>query len=216
MIIRKSELKSLDRIKRLNIVNSISGVKPANIIGSTSSAGVTNAAIFSSVVHLGSNPALIGMIGRPSGGHRRDTIENLRETGIYSINHVNPEIVSRAHATSAKLPKDASEFKRCGLTEEFIDGFEAPFVAESRVKIGLRLVEEIPIKINETTLIIGEIELIKFANGLIDIENGVLDLEQSSGVGISGLDTYYSMSRLESFPYAREENIDQIIYGPSK
>ena len=43
----------MDKIKRLNIVNSITGIKPGNLIATMSKENETNLAIFSSVVHLG-------------------------------------------------------------------------------------------------------------------------------------------------------------------
>ena len=61
----KEDIAALDRISRLKIINSVTGVKPANLIGTINKRGITNLAVFSSVVHLGSNPALLGLISRP-------------------------------------------------------------------------------------------------------------------------------------------------------
>ena len=52
MHLTKEQIQQTSRIKRLNIINSITGVKPANLIGSISDNGHSNLAIFSSVVHL--------------------------------------------------------------------------------------------------------------------------------------------------------------------
>ena len=59
----------MDKISRLNLINSITGVKPSNLIGTKSKDGFSNLAIFSSVVHLGSKPPLIGFITRPCINH---------------------------------------------------------------------------------------------------------------------------------------------------
>lgn len=201
MLINSHEIGDLDRIYRLNLINSITGVKPANLIGSISAAGTTNLAIFSSVVHLGSDPAIIGLILRPAGHLRRDTYQNLIETGFYTINHVMPSIIERAHYTSAKFSSRISEFDSCKLTEEYLDGFTAPFVGESSVKIGLKFEEEIPIKLNGTSLIIGSIQLLAVPDDAnLD---GHLDLERSRAVGISGLNTYYTLKKNAQLPYAR-------------
>ena len=53
-----NDIKNLDKVYRLNLINSITGIKPANLIATRSKNGVDNVAIFSSVVHLGSNPAI--------------------------------------------------------------------------------------------------------------------------------------------------------------
>ena len=61
----KQNILDLEKVKRLNIINSITGIKPANLIGSIDDNNEnTNLAIFSSVVHLGSHPALLGFIPR--------------------------------------------------------------------------------------------------------------------------------------------------------
>lgn len=205
MIITKGDLENFPRLTRLNLVNSLTGIKPANLVGTVSPEGVTNLAVFSSVVHLGSNPALIGLVVRPAGEVRRDTYENIRTTGVYTVNHVHPQFTGRAHLTSAKFGVVVSEFAACGFSEEYIAGFPAPFVAESRVKFGLRLKRELPIDLNNTTLLIGEVETISLPDGMLP-GDGQLNLESLEGVGISGLNTYYTLQKRANYPYARPED----------
>ena len=73
MHITQKGLVEMNRIERLNLINSLSGIKPANLIGTINEDGTENLAIFSSVVHLGSNPALFGFVLRPRGEVRRHT-----------------------------------------------------------------------------------------------------------------------------------------------
>ncbi|WP_310994167.1 flavin reductase family protein [Aequorivita marina] len=171
------------------------------MIGTAGSEGTTNLAIFSSVVHLGSDPALISFISRPTTADVGHTYANIIESGVYTINHIHPEFIKNAHYTSAKFKKDISEFERCGFTAEYLYDFKAPFVKESNFKIGLRFREKIDITINNTILIIGEVmELILPETNTIE---DYIDLEQTKGVGISGLNVYYSLSKLEQHPYVR-------------
>lgn len=199
-------LKMESRIKRLNIINSITGIKPANLIGTVSNAGETNLGIFSSMVHLGSDPAILGFILRPSGEVRRHTYENILETGEYTINHVHHSNIEQAHYTSAKFSKEISEFDKCEFTDEYIANFKAPFVKESVIKIGMKYVESLPIKINGTTLVIGEIEHIIMPDGVVD-EQGQVDLETAGTAGISGLNSYYAIEKIAEFPFARPHEI---------
>jgi flavin reductase (DIM6/NTAB) family NADH-FMN oxidoreductase RutF len=64
--IDRSEIEKMGRIERLNLVNSCTGYKSANLIATISNEGKTNVAVFSSITHLGSDPALIGFILRPT------------------------------------------------------------------------------------------------------------------------------------------------------
>ena len=75
----EEDILQMPKVKRLNIINSITGIKPANLISTIDERNRHNLAIFSSVVHLGSNPALIGFILRPQEKIRRHTYENILE-----------------------------------------------------------------------------------------------------------------------------------------
>ena len=112
MYLSKSDIEKMPRIQRLNTINSVTGIKPANLIGTRSEEGLSNLAIFSSVVHLGSNPALLGFFFRPQHQHPKDTYRNIRSTAYYTINQVPAAFIRNAHFTSAKFPPELSEFER--------------------------------------------------------------------------------------------------------
>ncbi|WP_373397819.1 flavin reductase [Algoriphagus halophilus] len=95
MQLTKEELDQMDRNYRLNLINSISGIKPANLIATKSVDDQENVAIFSSVVHLGSSPAQLGFIMRPQTEIPRDTYPNIMETGYYTINHVSESFIKK-------------------------------------------------------------------------------------------------------------------------
>ncbi len=197
----KQDIAALDRITRLKIINSVTGIKPANLIGTVSDMGITNLAVFSSVVHLGSKPALLGFVSRPHTAEVGHTLQNIKENGQYTINHIHPAFTKQAHYTSAKFDKNHSEFLKCGLTEEYIAGFEAPFVKESQFKIGLSYKESIDIPLNGTTLVIGEIEHLMLPESILN--DGDIDLEKSESMGISGLNSYYKLEKIAKYPYVR-------------
>ena len=202
MYLTKEQIKQTSRIKRLNIINSITGIKPANLIGSISDNGLSNLAIFSSIVHLGSNPALLGFILRPQHEVRRDTYDNIMQTKYYTINHIPSDYIKNAHYTSAKFDREDSEFERCKLTEEYLFDFDAPFVKESRVKIGLKLEEMLPIELNKCVMVIGSIHHLWVDNVAVE-DDGQINLELLDDVGIGGLNSYYNLKRIAQFPYAR-------------
>jgi flavin reductase (DIM6/NTAB) family NADH-FMN oxidoreductase RutF len=198
----KDDIKKADKLERLNLINSLTGIKPGNLIGTISKGGQENLAIFSSIVHLGSDPALFGFITRPTNDVPRNTYENIKETGVFTINHVHVSFIKNAHYTSVKFPREMSEFHKCGLTPEYRSDFEAPYVKSSLVQLGMRFVQEIPITVNNTILVIGEIEHIFLPDKFLE-QNGHINLEKLGSAGISGLNSYYSVKKLEQFPYAR-------------
>lgn len=196
----KQDILNISRIKRLNLINSITGIKPANLIGTVSKDGNTNLAIFSSVIHLGSNPALIGFMTRPDKKVRRDTLNNILETNYYTINHVHQNFIEQSHKTSGKYNKEVSEFDMCNLTEDYLFDFPAPFLKESKIKMGLKLQNIINITDNQTKLILGLIEHIYIDDIALE-DNGDINLQIINDVGIGGLNNYYKLEKIAHYPY---------------
>lgn len=204
--IKRLDIDSMDRRYRANLINSIPGFKSANLIGTQSKNGIANLAVFNSVIHLGSNPPLLGMTLRPLSVPRH-TFDNLSETGYFTINHIHSDMIEMAHQTSAKYDCEVNEFKAVGFEQEYLAEFSAPFVKESRIRIGMRYLDNLLIRQNNTRLIIGEIELLDLADDYVQ-EDGSLDLVSAGTVSISGLDSYYLPELLGKMPYARAAQED--------
>ncbi|WP_394209549.1 flavin reductase family protein [Enterovibrio calviensis] len=204
-----TELGAMDDRYRAKFINSLSGFKSANLIGTTDAKGNHNLSIVSSVFHIGANPPLVGMICRPH-TVTRDTLENIQASGVYTINQVCVDVWKQAHQTSARYPADVSEFEESGLTPEWVDGIAAPYVAESRVKFALEVRETQTLAINGTVLIIGEIVQVIVDEEAIS-EDGYIDIEALETVAISGLDSYHVTNRLARLRYAKPgKNVEEI------
>ena len=194
-----SDFESMEQRFRTNFINSLSGFKSVNLVGTTDGQGQTNLAIFSQVFHLGANPALIGMIVRPH-SVSRGTLENLLETGFFTLNHIRQEFYKQAHQTSARY--DVSEFDACGFTPEYSSLHPAPYVKESRLKIGLQLEETTDIKVNNTVLVIGRVIETLVPQDCISAD-GYIDIEKAGTITCSSLDSYHTTERLARLAYAK-------------
>lgn len=201
MKISIEDINGFEKRYRGAFVNSLTGFKSVNLVGTVSKAGQENLAIFSQVFHLGADPALIGMILRPHVTPRH-TLENLLETGFYTLNHLNENIFEQAHQTSARYEQEVSEFEATNLKSAYIDSFPAPYVAESHIKIGLKFEQKIDLEINKTVMVIGSVQEVHLAENLIS-EGGFVDLEQAGTVTSSGLDSYHLTQKLARLPYAK-------------
>lgn len=203
MHLDSTAIQSLDDRFRALFINSLSGFKSANLVGTQNKQGATNLSIVSSVFHLGANPPLVGMIMRPH-SVRRDTLENILETGFYTLNHVSTDIYQQAHQTSARYDVDQSEFAEVGLTPSFQADIPAPFVKESRLKVGVKLVETQLLKVNNTELVIGEIIWVDVENDAVS-EDGYIDITQLNTVAVSSLDCYHRSEKLGRLTYAKPD-----------
>ncbi len=201
MHLSRKAIDDMNHLYKINLMNSISGYKPANLIATKSEDGISNVAVFSSVVHYGSSPAILGFVLRPT-TVARNTYDNIKKTGFYTINAINEVIIEDAHHTSAKYPSGVSEFDKTDLTEIYKDDFFAPYVAESPIKIGMKFLEEHHIKANGTILILGEVTDLYFKDSMLS-EDGFLNLSEEKIASINGLDTYMVAKEYKRLSYQR-------------
>jgi len=199
--ISKNLIQSWDRFYRANFINSLSGFKSVCLIGTKSKDGIPNLAIFSNIVHLGADPAMIGFINRPKAAAPH-TIQNIEETGIYTMNHIHPGIIDQAHQTSAKYDASVNEFDAVGLNMLYRDDCDAPFVQESHIQYRLSLGEIIPIPSNGTFLVTGYIESVYLSEDYREVD-GFLPLEKYHSITSLGIDGYYQTEKIKRLAYAK-------------
>ena len=199
------DILNMEARKRAAFMNSLSGFKSASLIGTIDKDNNTNLAIFSSVIHLGSNPALVGFVNRPDSVERH-TFENIMQTSLFTINHINKAIFKKAHQTSARYPKNISEFDAAGLTIEYINEFKAPFVKESQIKYGLEFIEKHELKINGTILVIGKVVEVILPESCL-LSDGAIDIEMAETIAISGLDSYHATNKIARLSYAKTDKM---------
>ncbi|MDB9793950.1 flavin reductase family protein [Flavobacteriaceae bacterium] len=202
--ISKQDLNAMDRIYRLNLINSCTGYKSANLIGTVSTENIYNVAVFSSITHLGSDPALLTFIVRPT-TVPRDTYKNIIDNKEFTVNHINVEDIKEAHHTSARYSSIISEFDVTNLEKEFKDDYKSPFVKSSRIKLGCKYLNQYEIKENNTLLMIAEINDIYFNEDIIQ-NDGWLNLDIAKTVTVNGLDGYALPSLVQRFEYAKPKN----------
>ncbi len=211
MKLTRSDIDGLNKRYRAHLINSLSGFKSATLIGTRSKDGCDNLGVFNSIVHIGANPPLLGFIMRPHTVERH-TLENILNTGYFTFNHITAGIYKQAHWSSAKFDRAVSEFEAVGLSTAFSDVHDAPYVEESSVKIGLRFKQQIPISLNQTSLIIGEVIEIDIPEIALS-DDGYLNLDQAGTLAIGALDGYYKSTKIARLAYARTEELPKEIDG---
>ena len=199
------DIQNLEKIFKINLINSCSGFKSANLLGSISEEGISNVAVFSSVTHLGSKPPTLGFILRPT-TVPRDTYKNIKDLGVFTINHIHQDIIEDAHHTSAKYPKEVSEFDMTGLEEEFKGNFKAPFVKGAPVQMSMKFIEEVYVPSNDVMLIVSQIQELYIDDALLQ-EDGLINLSKGNIAAINGLDTYAIPEFNKQLSYQRPKKI---------
>ena len=202
----REKINNLEKIKKINLINSCSGYKSANLIGTISKEGITNVAVFSSVTHLGSNPPTLGFILRPT-TVPRDTYKNILESGVFTINHIYEDIIEDAHHTSAKYEEAISEFDITALEDVYLNDCIAPFVKGSPVQMEMKFIEEYHIKSNNVIHIIAEIKNLYIKDDILN-QDGFLDLAKAKVAAINGLDAYAIAKNNTRFNYQRPKKFN--------
>jgi flavin reductase (DIM6/NTAB) family NADH-FMN oxidoreductase RutF len=197
------KIMTMQKLERVHFVNSIAGFKSVCLIGTQNNLNQTNLAIVSSLIHIGSNPPLLGVIFRP-GVVERHSLENILSTKYFTVNHINEAIYKQAHQTSARYDRAISEFDATGLTVACKDDFFAPFVGESQVQIAMEFKEKVELTINNTVLVIGEVKSVYFPSDCLE-EDGFLHIEKAASITCSGLDSYHKTIQLDRLSYAKPD-----------
>lgn len=204
MIITLEDLQNFEPRYRTTFVNSLAGFRQAVLIGTKSKEGCSNLAIFNSLIHLGADPALLGLISRPA-SVTRDTLQNIKDTESYTVNFVRTSAYEKAHQTSARYEKDISEFEEIGFEEYYFEDCIAPAVQEAVVKISMRLEDLLPIQLNNTIMIIGSIQQISIEKSLL-CHDGFVSLCDADVLISQGLDAYFEAKLLGRLPYAKRQS----------
>ncbi len=188
MIINKYEIEQLEQRYRTAFINSLAGFRQAVLVSTKSADDYTNLTIFNSLIHLGANQALYGLISRPD-SVQQNTLQNIMDTKVYTLSFVTASPYKKAHQTSARYNKSISEFKKVGFAPFYNFGCHAPFVEEAVVKIVMKFEDSIPIFLNGTVLIIGSIMQVDMNDEIVG-EDGFVNLSASEVLISHGPDAY--------------------------
>ena len=199
----KDAINQMEQRYRAAFINSLGGFKSLILVGTADQMAASNLAVLNSLFHIGANPPLCGLIFRPDVADRH-TLDNILETGWYTINHVSEGFYRAAHQTSARYPKKLSEFSAVGLTPEWHSEIKVPFVAESAIKWLMKFREKHDLTINGTHLVIGEIMEVHIPEDILQ-EDGFIDIEKAGTLTCSGLDSYHKTQKISRLSYAKTD-----------
>lgn len=196
------DILNLDQRYRANLISSLSGFKGLQLVGTTNTQSQNNISIINSAHHLGATPPLMGYIQRPHSVERQ-TYENILETKKYTFSNVTHELMERAHQTSARYPREISEFDACQIQMELTEN-NIPFARESSIVIELDYVNSYHIKENDTILVIGQVNHLILDQSLL-YDDGTIDLPKAQSLAGVGLNGYGEVGDLTRYAYAKPD-----------
>lgn len=201
MIITIDDIKKLEERYRTAFINSLAGFRQAVLVGTKSADGFSNLAIFNSLIHLGANPALFGLMSRPD-SVQKHTLQNIMDTKEYTLNYIQAQHYKKAHQTSARYEKGISEFEKAGFKELYHESHYPPFVEDAVVRIAMKFEDRIPIPLNGTVLIVGSVMQVDLDSSIVG-QDGFVSLSDADVLISQGLDAYFISKEIGRLPYAK-------------
>ncbi|QOT74473.1 flavin reductase family protein (plasmid) [Sphingobium fuliginis] len=118
-------------------LRAILGPRPIGWISSRSAAGVANLAPYSFFSMLCDKPPIIGF----SSIGEKDSLANIRETGVFACNLVTRRHAEAMNISSRPAPPGIDEFEEAGLKSADCTIIDCPRVAETPVALECRLID---------------------------------------------------------------------------
>ncbi|TDL81336.1 flavin reductase family protein [Palleronia sediminis] len=127
-------------------------------------------------------------------GDTKDSVANIRETGVFCCNVVSSALAEAMNATSGALPRDVDEFAHAGLERAPCETVACSRVASVPAALECRLVQIVRLEGAANFLVIGEVTGVHLDDAMI--RDGLLDVT-----------AYRPVARLGYRDYARVEEL---------
>ena len=124
----------------------------------------------------------------------KDSVRNIRETGVFAVNVVGEAMLNAMNASSAALPRDADEFAVAGLEKARCTTIDCPRVAHAPATLECRLTQEITLLGNGNALVLGEVTGIHLRDDCM--VDGRFDVTRFRPVGRLGYRDYATVTDL--------------------
>lgn len=162
--------------------------RPIAWVTTQSRGGDINAAPFSFFNIVSADPAMVMIsVGRHAGG-RKDTAQNIHETGEFGISIVTEELAAAMNATSAAFPSSVNEAERAGIRLQPGRNIDVPLITESPVRLECKLAHWVEIGKGPTDVIFGKVVLLDINDDVL--EAGYIASDKLRAVGRLGGNQY--------------------------
>jgi flavin reductase (DIM6/NTAB) family NADH-FMN oxidoreductase RutF len=196
-------IKDLEPKQIYKLMTSIIVTRPIAWISTISKEGIYNLAPLSYFAGISSDPPLLLVsIGSKSKEEKKDTWQNIEDTGDFVVNMVTLDVLEQMNITSIAFDKEIDEFEKAGLTPAPSSIVKAPRVKESPVNIECRRYEII--EIGKMGIIIGEVLKVHVRDDILN-EKGYVDTTKLEIIGRLGGANYCIIDKRNTFELKRPD-----------
>ena len=133
----------LDTADRYKLTTGLIVPRPIGWIGSRSTDGVPNLAPYSFFNAVATNPPVLLFSTGVFDGIIKDSLQNIRDTGVFTASLVDHDLAVAMNDSSATLGPDVDEFEKTGLTVANFGQVDAPGVEEAKAVVECEAIREV-------------------------------------------------------------------------
>jgi len=160
-----------------NPFNALITPRPIGWISTRSSDGIANLAPYSFFNAIAYEPpqVMFSSTGaKPDQGDTKDSVANIRETGVFCVNIVEYGARDAMNASSGDLDKEVDEFAHAGLVAIECDTINCPRVADTPAALESRLTQIIDLPGATNRIVLGQVTGIHIRDNCL--RNGRFDV----------------------------------------
>jgi flavin reductase (DIM6/NTAB) family NADH-FMN oxidoreductase RutF len=143
-----------------NPFNAIVTPRPIGWISTRGANGQDNLApysFFNAVAYVPPQVMFASTSAKPDRDGTKDSVANIRETGVFCVNIVEFAMRDAMNATSGPWPREVDEFDHAALAREACQTIDAARVADAPAALECRMTQIIPLAGEANFLVIGEV-----------------------------------------------------------
>jgi flavin reductase (DIM6/NTAB) family NADH-FMN oxidoreductase RutF len=143
-----------------NPFNAIVTPRPIGWISTRGADGSDNLApysFFNAVAYVPPQVMFASTSAKPDRDNTKDSVANIRDTGVFCVNIVEYAMRDAMNATSAALGRDIDEFAHAGLEKEQCRSIDAPRVAGVPAALECRMTQIVQIEGASNYVVFGEV-----------------------------------------------------------
>ncbi len=184
-----------------NPFNAIVTPRPIGWISSRDSDGINNLApysFFNATAYVPPQVMFTSTTGKADQGDTKDSVSNIRATGVFCVNIVEYAMRDAMNASSATLPKEVDEFDHAGIAVAECDTIECPRVANAPASLECKLSQIVKLEGHGNYMVLGEVIGVHMRDDCI--VDGRFDVT-----------TYQPLSRLGYRDYLRVTELFELV-----
>ena len=174
-----------------NPFNALVVPRPIGWISSRDSMGNDNLAPYSFFNAVAYTPPQVMFSSTGSKADRegvKDTLANIRDTGVFCVNIVGKDMLDAMNATSETLPNEVDEFAHAGLEKAECETIKCARVTNISAALECELIDTVVMRGGQNTVVFGEVTGIYMNDEFI--VDGKFDISKFTPVGRLGYMDY--------------------------